>query len=111
MLIDLHRLEEIGLLPLPDDYLLGFEPAENALLALGRDGLIRWEVQGAETTSDRGRIGTPEILDFRGDTHLCSSSADGKVIACPTGGGTRLLRRTEDGRIQVDNVGPQQDVR
>jgi WD40 repeat protein len=111
VLIDLHRLEEIGLLPLPDDYPLCFEPAGNALLTLGRDGLIRWALQGTETTSDRVRIGSPEVLDPQGNTAFCSSSSDGKVIACPTRGGARILRRTEDGRIQSANVGPQHDVR
>jgi WD40 repeat protein/Tfp pilus assembly protein PilF len=112
VLIDLQRLEEIGLLPLPNNHPLCFEPAGNALLAVGQDGVIHWNLQGVETTSDTIRIGSPEILDPQGYTAGSSgSSADGKVIACPTGDGARILRRTADGRIQFGSVRPQQDVR
>jgi serine/threonine protein kinase/WD40 repeat protein len=111
VLIDLYRLEEIGLLPLPGDHPVCFEPAGHALLTWGRDGLIRWSLQGTETASDKIHLDSPEILYLGSNTYHCSSSLDGNVIAYPTGKGARIFHRTENGRISSKEAGQQRDVR
>jgi serine/threonine protein kinase/WD40 repeat protein/Tfp pilus assembly protein PilF len=110
VLVDLHRLEEVGVMPLPGGHPVCFEPAGNALLTMGRDGLIRWNLRGTETSSNVVHVGSPEILHLASNRNYCSSSPDAKVIACPYAG-AHIIRRTEDGRVERVTVGPQEDVR
>jgi serine/threonine protein kinase/WD40 repeat protein len=105
-LVDIERGEEVALLKIPDNAPLGFEPT-GALLTGGPDGILRWPVAD-EPKKGRRRYGPPERLLRSGRLHFQGISADGQVVASPTGHGAVVLHRRDRRIVQL---GPQPDVR
>jgi serine/threonine protein kinase/WD40 repeat protein len=105
-LVDVERAEEVALLRVPEHAPLGFEP-EGALLTAGSAGVLRWPVAVDPATGQR-RYGPVERLAESGNFHFHGLSADGQVIATPTGTGA-VVRHRAKGRVL--RVGPQEDVR
>jgi serine/threonine protein kinase/WD40 repeat protein len=105
-LVDLGRLEEVGVVPLP-----GASPvpeiAGATLLTSGGQGVLRWPVQHVAGDRSTVQIGPPALLDAFHEGHA-SGAPDGKVIALAAGWGARIIR---PGDGKSFNVGPQDDVR
>jgi serine/threonine protein kinase/WD40 repeat protein/Tfp pilus assembly protein PilF len=105
-LVDVERVEEVAFLKVPEHAPLGFEPA-GALLTAGSAGVLRWPVTVDPATGQR-RYGPVERLAESAGYHFHGLSADGQVIATPTGTGA-VVRHRADGRVV--RLGPQEDVR
>jgi serine/threonine protein kinase/WD40 repeat protein len=105
-LVDISRSEEVAFLKVREHAAIGFEP-EGALLTAGSAGVLRWPLADDPATGRR-RYGPPERLAESGNLHFHGVSADGQVIATPTGNGA-VVRHRLDGRTVA--LGPQQDVR
>jgi serine/threonine protein kinase/WD40 repeat protein len=105
-LVDLGRLEEVGVIRLPGNYPVLFEHKGAALLTSGQ-GLRRWPVRRLGGDQDSLQIGPPTLLDAfpSGRTR---ATPDGKIIALDSSRGARVLRLREAKRFEV---GPQEDVR
>jgi serine/threonine protein kinase/tetratricopeptide (TPR) repeat protein/WD40 repeat protein len=107
--LDLVSGEEVGLLLLPGNSPLAFEPS-GALLTKGSAGLLRWPVTAEAHTRQR-RYGPPEQL-YPQTNHDChGASADCRVLAIPlphSDQGAIVLHRNSK---RIVPVGPQQDVR
>jgi serine/threonine protein kinase/WD40 repeat protein len=127
LIVDLARMEENALLPLPDNIPLTFEPGGRALLTSGKNGLLRWPIremrgdpQSAPSPSpppaleegDGGigwQVGPPQLLArITGPDHW-GSSADGAIVAVPNYGEGALLFRAPE--KQLLRLRPQEDVR
>jgi serine/threonine protein kinase/WD40 repeat protein len=110
VLVDVARGEEAGLLPLPGNSPLCFEPA-GTLWTHGSQGLLRWPATVDDKTGQR-RYGPPERMFAATNWwDRLGSTPDAHVIAIPQGpthAGAIIFHR--DGNRQV-RLGPQQDVR
>jgi serine/threonine protein kinase/WD40 repeat protein/Tfp pilus assembly protein PilF len=80
-LVDVARGEEVGLLPLPGNSPLGFDP-EGALWTVGPAGLLRWPV-AADPKSGQRRYGPPQRKEGPINNDRIGSSADMGVVAAP----------------------------
>jgi WD40 repeat protein len=106
-LLDVACGEEVGLLPLPVNAPLAFEPS-GALLTNGSSGLLRWPA-AVDPAGDPRRYGPPERLYSPTNEDLHGASADARVLVIPNyGSGAIVLHR--DGNRAV-RLGPQRDVR
>jgi WD40 repeat protein len=108
VLVDVRRMEEVALLPLPSNWPLHFDPSGKALLTYGRDGLLRWPLRAAEAAREGRRVGPPALVAPTTTEDSWGSSSDGTVIAIPAyDRGALLLRPRERALL----LGPQNDVR
>jgi serine/threonine protein kinase/WD40 repeat protein/Tfp pilus assembly protein PilF len=107
-LVDLQRLEEVGLLPLPKNYPLCFEPDGSALLTHGINGVLRWPLYCNETKPGLLKVGPPTIINPTAVNLGAGASSGAEVLAIAVGNGARVMRRDEKRTLFV---GPQQDVR
>jgi serine/threonine protein kinase/WD40 repeat protein len=107
--VDLRRMEQTALLPLPGNYPLTFEREGHALLTYGNNGLLRWPIHVENGGPTRWRIGPPQLLiELRGQEHWDSSS-DGAVVAIPNYGEGAMIYRLRE--KQLLHLGRQPDVR
>jgi WD40 repeat protein len=104
-LVDVSRGEEVGLLPLPGNVPLRFDP-EGALVTCGSAGLLRWPV-AANPRSGQRCYGPPQRLLSEAN-ESCSASADLQVVAIGNGPDTLVRRRDSDRLLRL---GWQEDVR
>jgi serine/threonine protein kinase/WD40 repeat protein/Flp pilus assembly protein TadD len=108
VLIDLARLEEVALLPVPGSSPLLFEPGGDALLTYGPRGLLRWPVRAGEAA---GSFVVSPPTRLTATTHLdrWGCSADGRTVAIPEYSLGATVWRPADNRSV--RLGPQHDVR
>jgi serine/threonine protein kinase/WD40 repeat protein len=106
-IVDVVRGEEAAYFQVPPRAAaLAFEP-DGTLLTGGPGSINRWPLAVDEATGRR-RFGPAEFLAGSGNVHFHGVSADGQIIASPTGTGA-VVRHRRDRR--VIKVGPQKDVR
>jgi WD40 repeat protein len=107
-LVDLERLEELAVLPVPGEKSVAFESSGESLLTLGRSGLLRWPLHFSGDDSDRLEIGSPKCIDRLPHKDL-SISDDGSVLAVNLPEGALIWRPKENRKLTT--AGRQADVR
>jgi WD40 repeat protein len=110
-LVDWAGGAELNAIPLPQPWVVGFDP-DGSPLTSGRAGVLRWPVRD-EAATGRLHVGPPESLYGDRVSHLPSCSADGRVLAItgfPMGSatGALVLHRPENRRV---SLGPREDIR
>lgn len=106
-LVDVARGEEVGLLPLPGNYPLRFDP-DGSLWTFGSAGLLRWAVAADAKISQR-RYGPPQRTLGRIDSDHLGSSTGVRVVAIPNySRGAVVFHHDSKRLVRLD---PQQDVR
>jgi WD40 repeat protein/tRNA A-37 threonylcarbamoyl transferase component Bud32 len=107
-LVDLERLEELTVLPVPGEGAVAFESSSESLLTIGTSGLRRWHVHFAGDDFRQLEIGSPQLVEqlATGDV---SRSNDGTVVAVNVPRGALIWRPKEN--RQLTTAGKQADVR
>jgi serine/threonine protein kinase/WD40 repeat protein len=106
-LVDVARGEEVGLLPLPMNFPLRFEPG-GALWTFGTAGLLRWPV-AADLKTGLRRYGPPQRKMGPIHQYHLGSSADMRVVAVPDNWRGAAVFHRDSKRLL--RLGPQDDVR
>jgi serine/threonine protein kinase/WD40 repeat protein len=108
-LVDLARGEEIGVLSLPGNYPLWFEPSGDALWTRGRHGLLRWPIQVNALAPHKARVGPPQRLARTTIPNGWGRDAHANILAVPNYGLGTILWQRDAGRTIP--LSPQEDVR
>ncbi len=107
-LVDVARGQEAGLLRLPNNVPLQFEPRGEALWTYGLAGLLRWPLHTDSADKER-RVGPPQALPSNSTFGVTwGSNPEVNLVAIPNRQGALLWQRAANRTL---TLAPQEDVR